>query len=112
MSAVERQELLDAATPRPWRVEERVLKLMVYGGKDGRFRRLVVENDTSDDDAYDRTQCVADTDLIVRSVNEYEALLACEAGLRAIVGFLQPTSRYALHAREALELLDRVREIA
>jgi hypothetical protein len=50
------------------------------------------------------------TGAIYNLLQERETLLACESNLRALVGFLRPDNRYALHAREALERLDLIRE--
>lgn len=92
MSVVARQGLLDAATPRPWRQEA------------NRPRDIGTE---CDEVAVGVTE-EADAALIVAAVNEYGPLLACESGLRSIIGFL-PRGRILGHALEALEQLDKIR---
>ena len=107
---VQTRDLLAAATPRPW------LSVRPYGGV------VSVDPDTIARDTDKRgadhveayggalvceSASAADKALIVQAVNEYEALLALEASLRAVAGYL--TGAYAAHANETLARLDEIR---
>lgn len=71
------RERLEAATPRPWRLDGgSASRALIYGGiKPGRSRTLVCEIDTSWESDVAAAEAVADAELIVCAVNEYEALL-------------------------------------
>lgn len=105
-------ELLTAATPRPWKLDDgSASRALIYGAvKEHIARTLVCEIDTSWESDAAAAEANADAQLIVRAVNEHQALLEVEASLRAVVDFIG--GRYGQHARGALAHLDEVRRSA
>lgn len=100
-------------TPRPWRAGKYPSVLVADALADGEDPRGRAEPDTI---AYyggvivAESMLTADREHVVRAVNEYEALRAAEANLRAIVDLL--SGQYQAHARQLLADLDEIRRRA